>query len=198
MGEERGDVQSHPGGQLGRCDPTLRIQGRDPARYRNLLQQPRNLSIFRYHLEARHPSVRASRQREDRIYQSLVERVPQGATVCEVFHNALRKFISFIYGRAFFLCLSTRYQGPEYGVRSIFEKARKHAPCILVLEDLDSMVTDDVRSYFLNEMDGLVRHIPVLDSITICCGAPVLVKNPTGPERGDPDYSHQQSSRTNR
>ena len=48
-------------------------------------------------------------------------------------------------------------QGPEYGVRSIFDHARKHAPCILVLEDLDSMVVPKVRSFFLNELDGLVR-----------------------------------------
>lgn len=29
------------------------------------------------------------------------------------------------------------------------------APCYLVLEDLDSIVSDNVRSYFLNEVDGL-------------------------------------------
>lgn len=41
-------------------------------------------------------------------------------------------------------------------MRAIFEHARQQAPCILVLEDLDAMVTDDVRSFFLNELDGLV------------------------------------------
>lgn len=41
-------------------------------------------------------------------------------------------------------------------MRAIFEHARQHSPCILVLEDLDAMVTDDVRSFFLNELDGLV------------------------------------------
>lgn len=29
------------------------------------------------------------------------------------------------------------------------------APCLLIFEDLDSLVTDKVRSYFLNEVDGL-------------------------------------------
>ena len=38
----------------------------------------------------------------------------------------------------------------------VFEKARKYSPCILVLEDLDSMVTQKVKSFFLNELDGLV------------------------------------------
>ena len=46
----------------------------------------------------------------------------------------------------------------EDGVREIFDHARKHSPCILVLEDLDAMVVDEVRSFFLNELDGLVRQ----------------------------------------
>lgn len=38
---------------------------------------------------------------------------------------------------------------------AIFNKARQFAPCYLVFEDLDSIVSDQVRSYFLNEVDGL-------------------------------------------
>lgn len=45
--------------------------------------------------------------------------------------------------------------GPELGVQMIFQKARAEAPCLLVFEDLDSLVTDEVRSYFLNEVDGV-------------------------------------------
>ncbi|KAK3696661.1 hypothetical protein LTR37_017842 [Vermiconidia calcicola] len=37
----------------------------------------------------------------------------------------------------------------------IFQKARRSAPCLLILADLDSLVGDDTRSYFLNEVDGL-------------------------------------------
>lgn len=29
------------------------------------------------------------------------------------------------------------------------------APCLLIFEDLDSMIDDDNRSYFLNEVDGM-------------------------------------------
>lgn len=50
----------------------------------------------------------------------------------------------------------TTQVGPEHGVRAIFNHARANAPCILVLEDLDSMVGPGVRSFFLNELDGLV------------------------------------------
>lgn len=45
--------------------------------------------------------------------------------------------------------------GPEYSIKEIFGRAREFAPCYLVFEDLDSIVTDSVRSYFLNEVDGL-------------------------------------------
>ncbi|KAI4187585.1 MAG: hypothetical protein LQ346_005467 [Caloplaca aetnensis] len=45
--------------------------------------------------------------------------------------------------------------GPHYAIREIFLKARATAPCLLVFEDLDSLITDQVKSFFLNEVDGL-------------------------------------------
>ncbi|TFK32461.1 P-loop containing nucleoside triphosphate hydrolase protein [Crucibulum laeve] len=57
-------------------------------------------------------------------------------------------------------------RGPEAGVRSIFDHARKHAPCVLVLEDLDAMVTSEVRSFFLNELDGLAQNEGILTIAT--------------------------------
>ncbi|KAL8938447.1 MAG: hypothetical protein Q9216_003898 [Gyalolechia sp. 2 TL-2023] len=54
------------------------------------------------------------------------------------------------------------YGGPEYAIASIFNQARKQAPCLLVFEDLDSIVTDRVRSYFLNEVDGLESNDGIL------------------------------------
>ena len=68
------------------------------------------------------------------------------------------------YVRSFYINLVhtslTSIQGPEHGIRTIFSHARKHAPCMLILEDLDSMVTPKVRSYLLNELDGLVSFSP--------------------------------------
>lgn len=54
------------------------------------------------------------------------------------------------------------YGGPEYSLRQIFNKARQEAPCYLVFEDLDSIVSDNVRSYFLNEVDGLTSNDGIL------------------------------------
>lgn len=48
--------------------------------------------------------------------------------------------------------------GPKWSLQEIFKKARKTAPCLLVCEDLDSLVTDNTRSYFLNEVDGLASN----------------------------------------
>lgn len=52
--------------------------------------------------------------------------------------------------------------GKEYCIREIFSLARKLAPCLLIFEDLDSLVTNDVRSYFLNEVDGLESNDGIL------------------------------------
>lgn len=46
------------------------------------------------------------------------------------------------------------YQGQKFSIRTIFSHARIMAPCLLIFEDLDSLVTDKTRSYFLNEVDG--------------------------------------------
>ncbi|KAH8726924.1 P-loop containing nucleoside triphosphate hydrolase protein [Phaeosphaeriaceae sp. PMI808] len=54
------------------------------------------------------------------------------------------------------------FAGPEYSLRQIFSKARQEAPCYLVFEDLDSIVSDNVRSYFLNEVDGLKSNDGIL------------------------------------
>ncbi|KAK0648429.1 proteasome-activating nucleotidase [Cercophora newfieldiana] len=52
--------------------------------------------------------------------------------------------------------------GPKYSIQQIFRKARAMAPCLLVFEDLDSLVTSKTRSYFLNEVDGLESNDGIL------------------------------------
>ncbi|PVI02372.1 ATP-dependent Zn protease [Periconia macrospinosa] len=90
------------------------------------------------------------------------------------------------------------FGGPEYSLRNIFAKARQEAPCYLVFEDLDSIVSDNVRSYFLNEVDGLrsndgilmvgsTNHLDRLD--------PGISKRPSRFDRKyyfpDPDYDQR-------
>ncbi len=54
------------------------------------------------------------------------------------------------------------FVGPEYSINQIFEKARSNAPCYLVFEDLDSLVTPQVRSFFLNAVDGVSENEGIL------------------------------------
>ena len=63
-------------------------------------------------------------------------------------------------------CLYVRSFKSEYGTEQenmseVFKRARM-APCIVVLEDLDSMIDDNNRSFFLNELDGFQSNTGVV------------------------------------
>ena len=45
-----------------------------------------------------------------------------------------------------------------FDIRSIFTFARAMSPCMLILEDIDTIVTPGSRSYFFNEVDGLENN----------------------------------------
>ncbi len=63
----------------------------------------------------------------------------------------------------------------EDNIRQVFERARRSAPCILVLEDLDSLLTPQNRSFFLNELDGFAANTGI-----------VALATTNHPERLDP------------
>ena len=58
------------------------------------------------------------------------------------------------------------YRTDEENIRMVFDRARKSAPCILVLEDLDALVTPQNRSFFLNELDGFAANIGIVTLAT--------------------------------
>lgn len=49
----------------------------------------------------------------------------------------------------------TSWRGEEGSMDEVFSKARILAPCVLILEDLDSLINDRNRSFFLNQLDGI-------------------------------------------
>lgn len=51
-----------------------------------------------------------------------------------------------------------------FDISSVFYFARAMAPCMLILEDIDTIVTPGSRSYFFNEVDGLENN----DGQSIC------------------------------
>ncbi len=63
----------------------------------------------------------------------------------------------------------------ESCIGEVFERARAVAPCILVLEDLDALVTPHNRAYFLNELDGFAANVGI-----------VALATTNHPERLDP------------
>lgn len=58
--------------------------------------------------------------------------------------------------------LKSRFQNEDRCLREIFDKARQSAPCILVLEDVDALIDDENRSFFLNELDGFRKNEGIL------------------------------------
>ncbi|HLM54528.1 MAG TPA: ATP-binding protein [Pyrinomonadaceae bacterium] len=52
-------------------------------------------------------------------------------------------------------------RGEHTGIRTVFERARHTQPCVVVLEDIDSLVNDKNRSFFLNELDGFASNTGV-------------------------------------
>ena len=42
--------------------------------------------------------------------------------------------------------------------QKVFERARGLTPCVLVLEDLDTLIDDENRSFFLNQLDGFEQN----------------------------------------
>jgi hypothetical protein len=83
--------------------------------------------------------------------------------------NALGK--PCLYVKSF----SSQHVDDHHNIRSVFAQARETAPCLLVLEDLDSLITDHNRSFFLNELDGFAANTGV-----------VTIASTNHPERLDP------------
>ncbi len=67
-----------------------------------------------------------------------------------------------LYVRSFMSRRGTEHEN----IGAAFERARAAAPCLFVLEDLDALVDDDNRSYFLNEMDGFYSNKGILTVAT--------------------------------
>lgn len=69
----------------------------------------------------------------------------------------------------------SRYQTEHGNIRAVFARARQAAPCLLVFEDLDALIDDKNRAYFLNELDGFAANTGV-----------VVLATTNYPERLDP------------
>lgn len=66
--------------------------------------------------------------------------------------------INTLYVRSF----EGDYESGEVTISRVFARARATAPSMLILEDLDTLITPQNRSFFLNEMDGFARNTGIL------------------------------------
>ena len=67
-----------------------------------------------------------------------------------------------LYVRSF----AARHATDHDTIRRIFDRARDTTPCLLVLEDLDALVTDRNRAVLLNELDGFASNAGLLTIAT--------------------------------
>jgi AAA+ superfamily predicted ATPase len=63
-----------------------------------------------------------------------------------------------LYVRSF----KSEYQTDQDNMAEVFKRARMKTPGIVVLEDLDSMIDDGNRAFFLNELDGFQSNTGVV------------------------------------
>jgi len=67
-----------------------------------------------------------------------------------------------LYVRSF----QTMHATQQSMVSEVFQRARQSSPCVLIFEDLDSLINDNVRAFFLNEMDGFAANEGIMTIAT--------------------------------
>ncbi|MDA0658809.1 MAG: ATP-binding protein [Planctomycetota bacterium] len=71
--------------------------------------------------------------------------------------------------------LTHSYFTSEDLLKSVFHRARQLRPCVLIFEDLDALVTEANRSFFLNQLDGFEKNVGL-----------IVLATTNHPERIDP------------
>lgn len=71
--------------------------------------------------------------------------------------------------------VKSQYSTEEANLKRVFERARQLRPCALVLEDVDALVNDSNRSFFLNQLDGFEKNVGL-----------IVLATTNHPERLDP------------
>jgi hypothetical protein len=77
--------------------------------------------------------------------------------------HAVKSLINWLGKPALYVkSLKSRHYTEHAMMHSVFSRARTVTPCVLVFEDLESIVTAQNRSYFLNELDGFALNTGIL------------------------------------
>ncbi|KAH8830360.1 P-loop containing nucleoside triphosphate hydrolase protein [Flagelloscypha sp. PMI_526] len=81
------------------------------------------------------------------------------------------------------------WMGEEAAMSMIFAKARELAPSVIIFEDIDSLINDGNRSYFLNQVDGLTGN----DGLLLASNPIFSIGTTNHFERLDPGLSSRPS-----
>jgi hypothetical protein len=101
--------------------------------------------------------------RSESQYQALGIAWRRGAILIGPPGNGKTHFLRALVNELDIPCLYVQsladpYREPEQLLERIFDRCREIRPCILIFEDLDSLIDENNRSYFLNQLDGFERN----------------------------------------
>jgi AAA+ superfamily predicted ATPase len=81
--------------------------------------------------------------------------------------HCLRATVKFLNVPCLYVqSLQAKYETDDANILKVFKHARSLTPCCLVFEDLDSMITPENRSFFLNQLDGFSDNPGILTLAT--------------------------------
>ena len=89
--------------------------------------------------------------------------------------HAVKALINALHTPCLYVKSLKGHGGEEYNIQKVFARARETTPCVVVMEDLDSLITPHNRSFFLNEMDGFAQNAGI-----------VVIATTNHPEKLDP------------
>jgi hypothetical protein len=103
-----------------------------------------------------HHHVWPSRKWQDNLHQGHHEGMQREGLQVKSFFLFLYhlRLIHIFYPSPLYVKSFQSWAGEEAAMKAVFGKARDMAPCVVILEDLDSLINDSNRSYFLNQLDG--------------------------------------------
>ena len=97
--------------------------------------------------------------------------------------HAVKALVNWLDRTALYVkSLQSPHRSEHAALQEVFNHARSSAPCILVFEDLESIVTPKNRSFFLNELDGFAANRGI-----------VVLATTNHPERLDPALTERPS-----
>lgn len=77
--------------------------------------------------------------------------------------HAIKALVNWLGKPCFYVkSLKCTYMSDHDTIKGVFDRVRETTPCLLIMEDLDSLIDDKNRSFFLNELDGFAANTGIV------------------------------------